>query len=228
MVSAQRHAAVIPVDQGEGYNGGLEGLIFDCDGVLFDSKQANTAYYNHIRSAVQLPPMTEEEAALAHMLTTGETLDRMIPDHLKEEVRRVQKDTSYHDIFMPMMVPAPFVFEFLDELSRRGVRMALCTNRSDSVWDVLRHFGMDAYFSPVMTITHVEPKPHPMGLQTIVQAWGATPGATAFLGDSLVDQQAAAAAGIPFWGVNCPHLAARLHVSSFRDLADTLQRMFTR
>jgi len=39
----------------------IEVVIFDCDGVLFDSREANTVFYNHILSEFQLPPMTEED-----------------------------------------------------------------------------------------------------------------------------------------------------------------------
>ena len=35
---------------------GLRGLVFDVDGVLFDSRNSNIEYYNLIRRAVQLPP----------------------------------------------------------------------------------------------------------------------------------------------------------------------------
>ena len=36
-------------------------VVFDCDGVLFDSRQANRSFYDHIRSRFGLPPMPEED-----------------------------------------------------------------------------------------------------------------------------------------------------------------------
>ncbi|HEX9949261.1 MAG TPA: HAD hydrolase-like protein, partial [Thermodesulfobacteriota bacterium] len=36
-------------------------IIFDCDGVLFDSKEANIAFYNQILSQFNLPPLTIAE-----------------------------------------------------------------------------------------------------------------------------------------------------------------------
>ena len=47
-------------------------IIFDCDGVLFDSKAANIAFYNQILAAVGLAPMTAEEVAYVHVSTAGE------------------------------------------------------------------------------------------------------------------------------------------------------------
>lgn len=206
----------------------IDGLIFDCDGVLFDSREANTAYYNHIRFAVRLPAMTEEEAAYSHMVSTDEALERMIPEELKREANLAREQTRYRDTFMAMMRPAPYVLEFLRSMHENGLRLALCTNRSDSVHDVLRHFAMDGFFAPVMTISHAPPKPDPSGLRQIAAAWNLPPESVAFIGDSLVDQQAADAAGVPFWSFANPLLCAKLHVSSFRELADLMELTFVK
>jgi len=37
-----------------------KGFIFDCDGVLIDSLQANVVYYNRYRTRFGLPPMSPE------------------------------------------------------------------------------------------------------------------------------------------------------------------------
>lgn len=206
----------------------ITGLIFDCDGVLFDSKEANTAYYNHIRYAVSLPPMTQEEAAYSHMVSTDEALERMIPEALRAEACLAREKMRYRDTFMTLMQPSPHVVSFLRFMKDKGVRLALCTNRSDSVHDVLRHFGMDDFFSPVMTITHAPPKPAPHGLLKIVESWDALPSAVVFVGDSLVDQQAANAADVPFWSFANPQLSARLHVTSFKELMELMELMFTK
>lgn len=227
-MSVSRRISTARIHPSEEFAEGLSGLIFDCDGVLFDSKAANTAYYNHIRFAVQLPPMNEEEASYSHMASAEEALERMIPDELKEDAKRARDTMRYRDTFMALMEPSPYVFEFLRAMKDREMPMALCTNRSDSVHDVLAHFGMNPFFSPVMTITHARPKPDPQGLVDIVRTWGVSPGSVAFLGDSLVDQQAAAAAGVPFWSFSSPDLNARLHVDNFKDLTEIMELMLMR
>lgn len=201
----------------------LFGLVFDCDGVLFDSKDANTAYYNHIRSAVQLPPMTAEEEWYSHMASTEQALERIIPGSLREEAALVRQRTKYRDTFMAMMRPATHMLAFLHNMHAAGLRMALCTNRSDSVFEVLRHFKIEAYFSPVMTISRVHPKPHPDGLLEIAQTWKVSPDHIAFIGDSLVDQQAATAAGVPFWSYANQDLSAVLHVTGFEELDEIMK-----
>ncbi len=204
------------------YSHGLAGLVFDCDGVLFDSKEANTAYYNHIRAAIGLPPMNRAEAAYAHMVSTTEALERMIPEELHKAAFAARDSLRYRDHFMSLMRPAPAVFDCLAALHGKGLRLALCTNRSDSVHDVLTHFGMDRFFSPVVTISRAKPKPYPDGLLQIAEEWRAPACDIAFVGDSLVDQQASAAAGVPFWSFANPDLHARLHVDSFSQLGEML------
>ena len=39
----------------------LSGVIFDCDGVLVDSRDANRMYYNLIREGIGMLPITPEE-----------------------------------------------------------------------------------------------------------------------------------------------------------------------
>ena len=199
----------------------LRGLIFDCDGVLFDSKDANTAYYNRIRQGVLLPPMTPAEAADSHMLSTDQALERMIPAHLQQQAAQVRDSLRYSKTFMPFMTPSPHVYECLQTLTNRGLKLALYTNRSDSVHEVLSHFAMP-FFSPVMTISHMRPKPDPQGLLAILDEWGMAPGDVAFIGDSPVDQEASDAAGVAFWSFNNPALTAQLHCNCFKTLEDML------
>ena len=61
----------------------ISAVIFDCDGVMFDSRQANINYYNHILGHFNLPPMTEDEVSFVHMNTADES------------VRHIFKGTPY-------------------------------------------------------------------------------------------------------------------------------------
>ena len=45
----------------------LKLVIFDCDGVMFDSKFANQTYYNYLLEYFQYPPMDEEELEFVHI-----------------------------------------------------------------------------------------------------------------------------------------------------------------
>ncbi len=201
----------------------IRGLIFDCDGVLFDSKDANTAYYNHILTAAGLPPLTETQAAWAHMVSTDEVMRHLVPEDRREAAVEARRTMRYREHFMPLMRPEPGMADFLRAAHRAGLPLAMCTNRSDSVHEVLRHFGLAEFFLPVMTISNARPKPDPDGLLQILGAWSAAPDAVAFVGDSLVDQQASRAAGVPFWSFANPDLDALLHIDSFARISTMLR-----
>jgi len=57
----------------------IRGVVFDCDGVLFDSRDVNRHYYNHIRGALGLAPMSREEEDYAFMHTVDKAMARIIP-----------------------------------------------------------------------------------------------------------------------------------------------------
>jgi HAD superfamily hydrolase (TIGR01509 family) len=88
--------------------------------------------------------------------------------------------------------------ETLEALHGR-VELAVCTNRASSMDMLLASFGLDRYFSCVMTAGRVQnPKPHPEPVFKVLEHYGITPREALFVGDSEVDRQAADAAGVPF------------------------------
>lgn len=196
----------------------VRGLVFDCDGVLFDSRDVNRQYYNAILEALRLPPMTAEDEEYVFMHTVQKSLERIIPAGRMDEARTAQGHMTYND-FIDRMVPEPGLLALLEYLEDRGVRMAINTNRLNSMELVLERFAMTRFFAPVMTAAKVlAPKPDPEGLRRIVAEWGLPVHALAYLGDSAVDQQTTAGAGVPFWAYRNPALAAQLHVDSFHEL----------
>lgn len=201
---------------------GLRGLVFDCDGVLFDSRDVNRHYYNHILAVLDLAPMTAADEDYVFMHTVDASLERIVPAELMALAREAQHHMSYTD-FIDRMVPEPGLMELLEFLDARGVRMAVNTNRKNSMELVLERFGMTRFFHPVMTAAKVvRPKPDPEGLTHIVQAWGLPLAQLAYLGDSAVDQQTTERAGVPFWAYRNRELAAQLHVDSFHELRQWL------
>jgi len=92
----------------------------------------------------------------------------------------------------------PGVADLLETLARGGHAMAICTNKPEApARTVLRQFGLAQHFSVVIGAdTLAERKPHPAPLLAALAALG-VPRAV-FVGDSEVDAETAAAAGLPF------------------------------
>ena len=204
----------------------IGGVVFDCDGVLFDSRDVNRYYYNHILLTLGLAPMSPEDEEYAFMHTVDAAMARIIPPELRARAAEVQGHMTYND-FIDRMIPEPGLLELLETLAGLGVRMAVNTNRKNSMELVLERFGLTRYFHPVMTAAKVaRPKPDPEGLRRIVEEWGLPEGSMSYLGDSAVDQETTVRAGVPFWAYRNPGLTAQLHVDSFHELRQWFEKGF--
>lgn len=204
----------------------IQGLVFDCDGVLFDTRDVNRFYYNQILEQLGLAPMTPEEEEYSFMHTVGAALERLIPEELRGKASEVLGHMTYDD-FIDRMVPEPGLDDLLEFLQARGVRMAVNTNRTNSMERVLERFDLTDFFFPVMTAAKVlKPKPDPEGLLRIVKTWGISPESMAYLGDSTVDQDTTKSGGVPFWAYKNRDLQAELHVDSFYELRQWLDAVY--
>jgi phosphoglycolate phosphatase-like HAD superfamily hydrolase len=75
----------------------IAAVAFDCDGVMFDSAEANIAYYNQILAHLGRPAMGAAQAAYCHSHTVGESLSHLLTDapHLLPEAEAYRMRTGY-------------------------------------------------------------------------------------------------------------------------------------
>ena len=205
--------------------GRIAGVVFDCDGVLIDSRMSNLAYYNRIRAIGGLGPMSPDEEDYAHMHSVRETLGRIFPPELHGRVGEFARHVDYEHDILPMIRPEPGLHACLDALITRGLRLAIFTNRGGGMGAVLDGFKLRPYFDPVMTIADVRAKPAPDGLLRIAENWKYPPEDLVFVGDSLLDALAAEAAGARFLAYRNPLLKARRHVDSLAELEQRLREI---
>ena len=179
----------------------IKAVIYDCDGVMFDSFEANLAFYTQIIDHFGKPPLDRGDAYTMRVLHTYCNQDVLAylfaGDQRLAEVRAFSSNIDYRKLF-PLMLMEDGLRETLDALHGR-VELAVCTNRASSMESLLESFGLERYFSCVMTAGRVaNPKPHPEPLLKVLEHYGIAAGEALFVGDSEVDRQAADAAGVPF------------------------------
>jgi phosphoglycolate phosphatase len=180
----------------------IKAVIYDCDGVLFDSFEANFAFYSEIMERLGKPPLDRADRDLMRVLHTYANQD--VLQHLFageeerwDEVRAVSASIQYRKLF-PLMIMESGLRETLDALHGR-VQLAICTNRSTSMESLLHSFQLDHYFICIMTAAKVvNPKPHPEPLLKVLEIFGVEASEALFVGDSDVDRRSAEAAGVPF------------------------------
>jgi len=177
-------------------------VIFDCDGVLFDSWRANVAFYNAVLAGAGLPRLDEEWERRAHVMASSQLFEAMFAGDraLVERVNAVGRATDYTP-FYALMDPVPGLDDTLAAL-KRSHRLALASNRGRTVAEVVRRFGLDRYLDCAIGTLDVDrPKPHPDMLLLCCQRLGVTAADTLFVGDAISDLEAAAAAGMHFVAV---------------------------
>jgi len=135
------------------------------------------------------------EGALTASGTTlaSADVDRIFTDYIAHYSRRIAK----------LSRPFPEMLAALDALDAAGVAVAVCTNKREDLARTL----LDALdLTPRFTVitggdTYAVCKPDPAHLTNTIEAANASPRRTVFVGDSRVDRETAAAAGIPIVGV---------------------------
>jgi len=195
-------------------------VIFDCDGVMFDSRQANINFYNHLLSHFGLPLLREEQVAYIHMATADESIRYVFKGtpYLEQALAyRLQMD---YTPFIQDMVPEPGLQELLEKLKPK-CGLAVATNRSNTIEKVLEVYGFAQYFDIVVSSLDVKkPKPHPESLFKILDFFSIRPDQALYVGDSPVDYETAKAASVPFVAYRNRDLDAAFHVDCLLDLSD--------
>jgi phosphoglycolate phosphatase len=180
----------------------IDFVMFDADGVLFDSDESNIAYYNAIFERIGEPPLTPEEERACVFLAGGQVFEGRAKGDLEKvklmhELGRSLDFAPFFKLLRPPIELRPFMLEL-----KRRYRLGLATNRSATIPAVIDHLNLSDVFDAVAsTRDDVRPKPAPDVLELCMKRAGAKPEVSVYVGDSEVDSQAATAARCLFLGV---------------------------
>jgi len=198
-------------------------VAFDCDGVLFDTVEANRAYYNHILAHFGHPAMDEHQLRYVHIHTVQQCVAHLFADDADRQAAMAFRASIDYGQFLKYLTIEPHLKALLDWMRNR-YKTAIATNRTDTMDRLLREFGLADRFDLVVTSRDVErPKPFPDPLFKILSRFRVEPRQAVFVGDSEVDEATARAAGVPFIAYRNPALEASWHIESLEELKGFLQ-----
>lgn len=198
----------------------LKLIVFDCDGVMFDSRNANKQYYNSLLTHFNHPPMDEEELEYVHMHNATDSVAHIFRKYPDDDVAKIEKfrQSQGYDPFLKYMIMEKDLVEFLEVVKTR-YHLAISTNRANTMLPLLETFDLDTYFGKVVTsATATRPKPAPDGLLEILGHFDCKPDETIFIGDSILDRQHSASCGVELIAFKNEALQAEYHVSSFMEI----------
>lgn len=202
----------------------IKAVVFDCDGVMFDTALANRKYYDEVLIFFNKPVLNEEQFINVHMMTVKEAIQYLFSElNDLSGVYECLSHIGYHK-FIDYMVMEDGLKELLSRLKAGGYIRGVATNRTNTMEKVLEDFHLKDCFEVVVTAATVKnPKPDPEQLLLIMSKYHLTPHEILFIGDSEYDRQAAVAAKVWFAAFKNPGLKADVNVVSMDEIAGILQ-----
>ncbi|KTT69483.1 HAD-IA family hydrolase [Sphingomonas endophytica] len=211
----------------------------DLDGTLLDTSGDLAAALNHALSSAGRPTLSVEQVkpmiggGARHMLAQGmaatggcteaelDVLQRRLLDHYQANIAVLTR-------------PFPHALDALDRLAAMGVRLAIVTNKLESLArQVLEELDLTRRFAAIIggdTMGPGKGKPSRIPIDAMIERCGG--GRAAFVGDSIYDIRAAHAAGLPaiacsfgFLMQPIEELEADAIIHGFDTLIPTLERL---
>lgn len=201
----------------------LKCVIYDCDGVMFDSLDANRRLYNHIAKNMGREELSEEELRFCHTHTVHESIEYIFRDQPEKafEAKKFLKEKVNLMDFIPYLKMEPNLVEALKILKDSSIKLAVCTNRTTTMRPIIEMYGLGDYFDIVVTALDVaNPKPHPEAVLKILDALKVPKNETIFVGDSEIDRITAIESGVHFVSYKNPKLEALCMIDNHLQLID--------
>jgi phosphoglycolate phosphatase len=215
-------------------------VVFDLDGTLVDTAPDLIAALNFVLEREGMPPVPLQSArtmigaGARKLIERGLELDGRVTS--AEDITRLTSDfiDYYADHIADASRPFDGLESALDDLTGRGYRFAVCTNKLEWLSKrLLDQLGLSPRFSAICGAdTFGVSKPDPAILrQTIAQAGGQVSSAI-MVGDAGPDIGVARRAGIPVIGVEFGYteipiadLNPDLLIGHFRDLPAAVESL---
>ena len=159
-------------------------VILDCDGVLFDSRDANVAFYDSILAARPVAPRRSGRE-LCHRLSGPQLWAHLFAadPSLHKRAKEAAAKADYSP-FYPLMRPSRHSMRPLQRLSAH-CPLALATNRGSYRRGRHEAFALERFFSIWVGILDVpRPKPAPDLLLACLERSGVAAEASVFVGDT--------------------------------------------
>ncbi|HIR83224.1 MAG TPA: HAD family hydrolase [Candidatus Cryptobacteroides pullicola] len=180
-------------------------LIFDFDGTLVDTCEGivHTEMETFRRLGLPAPPREDIVGAiglpLELSLEKGGGLDRQTAVRAAAIYRSL-----FNEVAAPHITMFPGVYETLESLRGRGLRMAIATSRgTDSLGGLLDAFNLRQFFELILTAgSGCAPKPSPEMVLRILGALHFDPDETIVVGDTTFDLQMGQGAACRVCGVS--------------------------
>jgi phosphoglycolate phosphatase len=178
-------------------------IVFDLDGTLIDSAGDLQYAANEVLANFDCEPLSLHEFRTMFGDGVGALVARALAarDCVVPQGKARRLFFEYYRANLTRLTrPYPGAQEMLESLRRKGLKLAVCTNKpTDLTKAILERLALDGYFTRVLggdSLPFLKPDRRVL-LQTLTEL-DVPPASSLFAGDSEVDAATAAAAGVRF------------------------------
>lgn len=200
----------------------IEGVIFDMDGLMFDTEPLWTMAYDEVLPKFgfsEVPPGLPDAVRGSSGETTYRILRQFLGDDIDAPAIWDEEKRVVHAMLTQGVEKKPGLDELLTYLGGRGIPMAIASSSPpETIAMDLDNAGVAGYFAHTVSGEDVSrPKPDPQVFLVAAERMGLDPATTLVLEDSLNGVRAGAAGG--FVTVMVPDMVAP---------TDEIRQLYTR
>jgi len=176
-------------------------VLFDVDGVFFDSFNANLKFFQTLIPKAGYTAPTKDQYSKMFHLTMIDVIRNLIPSKSEEEIKRVfelGKSQAVNYPYYLIKTPAKFSETLLD--LAKHYKLGVVTSRiKGSLFNYPQMQPVKDLFQTAVYFEDTQKhKPDPDPLLLAAKRLGSLPEETVYVGDAPSDQQAAKKAGMKF------------------------------
>ncbi|MBV5303573.1 MAG: HAD family hydrolase [Chlorobium sp.] len=180
----------------------FKAVIFDLDGTLLDTLQDLLNTLNTVLEQHKYPLHTIDECQFLVGQGMSELIRKALPEGVgtPQTINRLLTEflAHYADNWNVHSRPYPGIKALLDMISRKGLKMAILSNKADHFTrlcaeQLLKEWTFDVVMGHHSGIAH---KPDPAGALLVARMLGEEPSSILYVGDSGIDMLTATRAGM--------------------------------
>lgn len=174
----------------------MQAVIFDLDGTLIDSRDGIFWQFGRLTEEFDGGPASRQIIAAAMHGTTENIIRRLVKNTVVpfEQVYARHAELWLQSADQNRLYPG--VEDLLMILKRLGKQVGVVTASDQRAIDFLKKYGVHQHFDVIVSsLDGVQPKPHPEGMQLVLQKLGVAPNEAVMVGDTTADILAGKAAG---------------------------------
>lgn len=175
-------------------------VIFDLDGTLLNTLEDLRDGVNYVLALRGYPERSLEEIRRFVGNGIGKLIERVVPKEVTEEEREeILKEFRPYYTEHCRIKTGPYngIMELLKELKERNIKMAIVSNKNDAAVKELAKYYFSEYINVAIgECAGIQKKPSPDSVFKAISLLGEEKEQAVYVGDSEVDRETAANAGM--------------------------------